>query len=69
LHTCAPVSFAAAPAPSSETLRCLRDIGIRISIDDFDTAHSSLAQPQNLAVHKLEIDSSFIMNRGVARRA
>ena len=29
-------------------LECLRDIGVRISMDDFGTGHSSLAQIKNL---------------------
>jgi len=43
-------------------LECLRDIGVRISIDDFGTGHSSLAQLKNMPVHELKIDKSFIMN-------
>jgi len=41
-------------------LECLRDIGVRISIDDFGTGHSSLAQLRNLPVDELKIDKSFI---------
>jgi diguanylate cyclase (GGDEF)-like protein len=40
-------------------LECLRDIGVRISIDDFGTGHSSLAQLKNMPVHELKIDKSF----------
>lgn len=43
-------------------LECLCDIGLRISIDDFGTGHSSLAQLKNIPVHELKIDKSFIMN-------
>lgn len=43
-------------------LECLRDIGVRISIDDFGTGHSSLAQLKNIPLHELKIDKSFIMN-------
>jgi len=42
-------------------LECLRDIGVRISMDDFGTGHSSLAQIKNLPLHELKIDKSFIM--------
>jgi diguanylate cyclase (GGDEF)-like protein len=42
-------------------LECLRDIGVRISIDDFGTGHSSLAQLKNIPLHELKIDKSFIM--------
>jgi len=43
-------------------LQCLRDIGLRISIDDFGTGHSSLAQLRNIPLHELKIDKSFIMH-------
>ncbi len=43
-------------------LECLRDIGVKISIDDFGTGHSSLAQLKNIPLHELKIDKSFIMN-------
>ena len=43
-------------------LECLRDIGIRISMDDFGTGHSSLAQLKNIPLHELKIDKSFILD-------
>ena len=43
-------------------LECLRDIGVRISIDDFGTGHSSLAQLRNIPLHELKIDRSFVNN-------
>ena len=43
-------------------LECLRDIGVKISMDDFGTGHSSLAQIKNLPLHELKIDKSFITN-------
>jgi len=42
-------------------LECLRDIGVRISMDDFGTGHSSLAQIRNIPLHELKIDKSFVM--------
>ncbi|MFM0211124.1 EAL domain-containing protein [Paraburkholderia sediminicola] len=38
----------------------LRDIGVRLSIDDFGAGHSSLAYLKRLPVHILKIDRSFI---------
>ncbi|HSG96753.1 MAG TPA: EAL domain-containing protein [Woeseiaceae bacterium] len=43
-------------------LECLRDVGVRISIDDFGTGHSSLAQLKNIPVHELKVDKSFIFS-------
>lgn len=50
---------------SEELITILRDIkemGITISIDDFGTGHSSLANLQLLPVDKIKIDISFIRN-------
>jgi diguanylate cyclase (GGDEF)-like protein len=43
-------------------LECLREIGVRISMDDFGTGHSSLAQLRNIPLHELKIDKSFVMS-------
>jgi EAL domain-containing protein (putative c-di-GMP-specific phosphodiesterase class I) len=42
-------------------LECLRDIGVLISMDDFGTGHSSLAQIKNIPLHEIKIDKSFIL--------
>ena len=42
-------------------LECLRDIGVDISMDDFGTGHSSLAQIKNMPLHEIKIDKSFVM--------
>jgi diguanylate cyclase (GGDEF)-like protein len=42
------------------TLQCLRDLGIRISIDNFGTGHTSMAHIRNLPVDELKIDRSFV---------
>lgn len=44
------------------TLKSLRDIGVTLSIDDFGTGHSSLAQLKQLPVQVLKIDKSFVMS-------
>ena len=42
-------------------LECLHDVGVRISMDDFGTGQSSLAQLRNMPLHELKIDKSFVM--------
>ncbi len=43
-----------------KSLNKLRDLGTRISIDDFGTEHSSLARLKNFPVNDLKIDRSLI---------
>ncbi len=42
------------------TLVQLADLGVRLSIDDFGTGHSSLAYLHRLPVHELKIDRAFV---------
>lgn len=44
-----------------KTMRALRANGVKLSIDDFGTGHSSLAQLRSLPVDEIKIDRSFVM--------
>ncbi len=46
-------------------MNALREIGVRFSMDDFGTGHSSLAYLTKLPLDQLKIDQSFIRNIGV----
>ena len=48
-------------ARSITVLQCLRDVGVRISMDDFGTGQSSLGQLRHIPLHEVKIDKSFVM--------
>ncbi|GGJ78493.1 hypothetical protein GCM10010123_05580 [Pilimelia anulata] len=48
------------PARGRATLAALADHGIRLSIDDFGTGHSSLGRIAELPIHEMKIDKTFI---------
>ncbi|MFM2119185.1 MAG: hypothetical protein RL722_653 [Pseudomonadota bacterium] len=45
----------------------LRELGIRISVDDFGTGHSSLGHLQTLPIDKLKVDRCFIQELPAGR--
>jgi diguanylate cyclase (GGDEF)-like protein len=50
------------PAASARALSALRDIGVRVSLDDFGAGHSSLTQLAQLPVDEIKIDRLLVHN-------
>jgi EAL domain-containing protein (putative c-di-GMP-specific phosphodiesterase class I) len=62
---CVEVTENAVMADTERTvavLARLREIGVRVSIDDFGTGHSSLARLKQLPVDELKIDKDFVFH-------
>lgn len=53
------------PKKATEVLRYLKDNGFKLSIDDYGTGYSSLAQLKQLPVQELKVDRSFVQHLAV----
>ncbi|MCP8617892.1 sensor domain-containing protein [Salirhabdus salicampi] len=45
---------------TEQVLQQLNELGVKVSVDDFGTGYSSLSVLQQLTIHRLKIDKSFI---------
>ncbi|MBV8466422.1 MAG: EAL domain-containing protein [Burkholderiales bacterium] len=50
------------PKLALDNMRALRKLGFQLSLDDFGTGNSALSYLQDMPVHEVKIDRSFILN-------
>jgi EAL domain-containing protein (putative c-di-GMP-specific phosphodiesterase class I) len=49
------------PARALRVLEALRDLGVRLSLDDFGTGQTSLGQLRQLPLHEMKVDRSLVI--------
>jgi diguanylate cyclase (GGDEF)-like protein len=60
---CLEITESAIVSETTNSIRSLREIaeqGVRLSIDDFGTGYATLVQLQQLPIHEIKIDRSFV---------